>query len=95
MTNETNIDGRDRRSALRAQRRRRSLAVKKLFEAFGWLTAILILMYASHAVFAQTKARPETDNATTHIGSAPITADEEREDGRPKILTVNVEVDGD
>ena len=35
------------------RQRRRRILVKRLVELIGWLIAILILLYASHAAFAQ------------------------------------------
>ncbi|HEX8476643.1 MAG TPA: hypothetical protein VF666_21780 [Pyrinomonadaceae bacterium] len=42
--------------------------IKKILEAMGWLTAILLLIYASHAVvFAQAANALSTDNASVQV----------------------------
>lgn len=56
--------------------------IKKILEVMGWLTALLLFAYASHAALAQTAIEtnaPAQDESPARMQSAPLTPEETRE----------------
>ena len=62
---------------------RRLLIMKRVLEVLGWLTAVALFAFASHAVFAATPApRANVAAAQTQRGSAQDADSERRERAR-------------